>query len=403
MRVAKTLTRNTRRLLRAVRLADDGRDRAMRAIEALLDGPARDLFARAGVPGMSIAVDCGGGRLVRRCFGVHDLQTREPITDDTVFQVCSISKVVAAGCALAMADRGLLTLDGPIWSKLTSWVMPLDRRGGFDIDQVTLRCLLSHSAGVNIHSPGWAPPPSPNHEGKRSALAQLVDGLDGPNGCDPDRQLRLIHPAGTMVYSGGGYLLLEQLIQDASGMSFDEAARAFVLEPLGMRASGFAPTPELLKHLATRHDDQNRALPRARLSVDAASGLYTTATDLVRFMSSVWLTGSGPRVLSDESRRAMLRVQSRGPCEPPIAGRERLCGLGFQLWPQTLDMQYAHAGFQQGWWGWSLGLAKRQVAFVILTNGDRGSICGRDLVNQIRDLLNELVLEVRPARSEERE
>ncbi len=330
------------------------------------------------MPGLAVVVRLAAGARVSAYLGSSDPASGAAVGEGTVFQACSISKPVTAACAMALVDRGVLDLDEPVWSRLRSWAMPRERCAGFDPGGVTLRRVLSHSAGLTVHKHGWA-----SADGAPGALSMLRDERD------PEMQLRMAWAPGALVYSGGGYLLLQLLIEDATRRPFADVARELVLRPLGMASSDYAPGAEVLARLAVRHDAQNRPMPRGRLAVAASSGLYTTAADLARFWSSV-LPGDGDggvlgRAISPGSAAEMLKAQSRD-------AEGRSWGLGFHLWAGRSDTEYSHEGFGAGWWGCAEGLVRRGVVFVVLTNGDRGVECVRPLAVRLREMLCELTL-----------
>src|SRR5206468_4132173 len=131
---------------------------------------------------------------------------------------------------------------------------------------ITLRRLLSHSAGLNVHGYGWAEPGET--PGARELLAQEDEEA---------RTLRVVQaPGAALRYSGGGYSLVQLLIEDATGMPFPAVARERVLGPLGMSESSFELRPALAARLATRHDERSRPLKPGRVAATAASGLYST-------------------------------------------------------------------------------------------------------------------------------
>jgi CubicO group peptidase (beta-lactamase class C family) len=184
----------------------------------------------------------------------------------TLFQAGSISKPIAAMVALELAARGQADLDADVNDMLTSWRLP-------EAAGITLRHLLGHTAGIGVSFlPGY-----------RAGVATptLLQSLDGspPAATAPVRP----DPAfkDTFRYSGGGYAVLEQLVTDCTGQPFAEAAKKLVLEPIGMTNSTFEqPLPARLHACAARPDWNT--YPEA-----AAAGLWTTPTDLARFVCAL--------------------------------------------------------------------------------------------------------------------
>jgi CubicO group peptidase (beta-lactamase class C family) len=266
-----------------------------------------------------------------------------------------------------------------VWRRIRSWRMPPERAPGIDVEHVTLRHLLSHGAGFSSFEPGYC-----DGEPSRSAL-DLLRRDDAES-----RTFRIVTPPGrTHRYAAGGYLLAELLMDDATGIPFPSLVRELVLQPLGMRSSDYTLTPALAARLATRHDEENRALPPSPLKTVAASGMYTTAEDLATLLATF---APGPNgeppgrgVISPASCAEMLSTQTVMP-------GESTCGLGFYLRRKRSDLRYSHAGRYGGWYGHGEGFLRRRVVVVALSNGDRGISCVEPIVRELRAALYDLAL-----------
>jgi CubicO group peptidase (beta-lactamase class C family) len=141
-------------------------------LSVLRDAIEADLTAFQ-VPGVSWAVLEGGGVVERDSAGVVDAKRDDAVTPQTIFQACSISKPVAAFAMLRLVDRGLLELDEDVNRRLTSWQVP--RTGSWQ-PVVTLRQLVSHSAGLTVHGfPGY------RHDDKLPTTVQILDGVAPTN------------------------------------------------------------------------------------------------------------------------------------------------------------------------------------------------------------------------------
>ncbi len=155
-----------------------------------------ELMREHQVPGVSIAVIRNGKIDWARGFGIADVETGRAVTPQTLFQAASISKPVAAAAALSMVQDGLLDLDEDINLKLKSWKLPTNE---FTVDRpVTLRQLLSHTAGTTVHGfPGYA---------RDANWPSTIDILEGRGNTDPVRVDTL--PGSNWRYSGGGYTIV---------------------------------------------------------------------------------------------------------------------------------------------------------------------------------------------------
>lgn len=228
------------------------------------------------VPGVSIAVIQGGRIAWAKGYGKTS-GNGGGVTTHSCFQAGSISKSIAALAALRLAAEGKLVLDRPVNDFLKSWKLPDGEAG--KAESVTLRGLLSHTAGLNVHGfPGYP---------AKVATPSVVEILDGrpPTNTPP---IRITYPPNTAWnYSGGGYLLAQQLIEDVTGQSFTTVAKDAILVPAEMQNSSFDQKPAC-EH-ALGHDNVGVTTPGGYHVYPemAAAGLWTTAPDLARAMLSM--------------------------------------------------------------------------------------------------------------------
>jgi CubicO group peptidase (beta-lactamase class C family) len=285
-----------------------------------------------------------------------------PVASDTLFQAASISKPVAVLAMLRLVDRGLLDLDDDVNRKLTSWQIPPSRSWQ---PVVTLRQLASHSAGLTV--PGF---PGYRRGAVLPTTLQILDGVGPANtfGVRVD-----LLPGTQFRYSGGGTTILQQLLEDVTGMPFEVLVRELVFEPLGMSDSDFAqPLPSALgARAATAHDELGRPLEgRWRTYPElAAAGLWTTPTDLAKFAIGVQraYAGAGDAVLSRGLARDMLTP--RIAVSPPIGGMPQL-GLGFFL--DESGQRFGHSGGNAGFRCQLVADRETGQGAVVMTNADRG-------------------------------
>jgi len=202
----------------------------------------------------------------------------ERIGPDTVFQVASMSKWVTAWGVLALVDRGLVDLDAPVERYLTRWRLPAS---GFDHDGVTVRRLLSHTAGLvdGLGYAGFVDPAAV--QPLEASLARAADA-----GLGRDGVVRVgFEPGAEWRYSGGGYTVLQLLIEEVTGRAFAEYMRAEVLEPLGMLRSTYELDGVIDADLAGHFTDGVR-VPHRSFTAQAAAALHTTASDSTRFLAA---------------------------------------------------------------------------------------------------------------------
>ncbi len=215
---------------------------------------------------------------------------------DSLFQAGSISKSLTSLVALELVTRGSFDLDEDIETRLTSWEPP--RRSN-----ISLRQLLAHTSGAGIpFFPGYS------QQVESPSLRQVLDG-------DPQALTPAIEfdPAkrGLFSYSGGGYAVVQQLIEDVTGESFARVAHDVVLSPLGMDHSTFEqPLPARLRSRAARSDWN--VYPES-----GAAGLWTTPEDLGSFVIALQHGLADDAAPMARSPREMLTPHAELPLSGP--------------------------------------------------------------------------------------
>ena len=310
-----------------------------------------DRMRESAVPGISVAVIQGGKLAWARGWGVRDAGSCKPVTPDTNFQAASISKTVTAVLALRMVEQGKIGLDRNINDALKSWKLPVDSH--LAPQGVTLRQLLSHTAGLGVHGfNGFAPGDALPTE------AQMLDGLP-PSKAGP---VRSILPAGAQFeYSGGGYLVTELALADVSGIPFADLAQREVLSPLGMKRSSFAqpPSPAVLGNVAFGHS-HGAPIPGNYEVVPqlAAGGLWSTPADLARLLIDIQASAAGKKghLLSPAMTRDMLT---------PVKDN---WGLGVAVSPDG-PKRFGPDGVNNGYLSFMIADEKGN-GIVVMANGD---------------------------------
>jgi CubicO group peptidase (beta-lactamase class C family) len=317
--------------------------------------PVTDLMARENVPGISVAVVEDGRIVWARAYGVADSATGSPVTPETLFQAASISKPVAASGALALVDAGVLSLDRPVNEQLTSWQVPAHDFA----EQVTLRRLLGHNAGVTVHGfPGYR---------TDAALPTVVQVLNGAPPANTAAVRVDLQPGSRYRYSGGGTTVAQLLMTDATGEPFPALMDRLVLRPLGMTSSTYAqPLPDArAAQAASAHGPDGRPIA-GRFHVYPemfAAGLWTTPTDLAKWSMAITSAYNGGTAgpIRPETARAMLT---------PGMGN---WGLGIALQGEGRDFRFWHSGINEGFRAVMMSYPGRNQAVVIMANGDNGN------------------------------
>jgi hypothetical protein len=173
-----------------------------------VEAAARQALATSAAPGLSVALVHHGQQHWAAGYGVADRTTGQPVTAVTRFQAASLSKPVTAWGVLRLVESGRIGLDEPIIGRLRRWRPP---PSPFDTDGVTVRRLLSHTAGLSVHGYVGQTPDRP--------LASVASSLSAETGDGFPVEL-LEAPGRGWRYSGGGYSLLQLLVEELTGRPF---------------------------------------------------------------------------------------------------------------------------------------------------------------------------------------
>ena len=314
-------------------------------------------MARRHVPGLSLAIIQDGRIVSTRTYGVTDPGGSVKVTPTTLFQAGSISKSVAALGALHLVEAGKLDLDRDVNLTLTSWKLPTN---AFTAQRaVTVRELLSHTAGLTVHGfPGYAV------DEPRPTLVQVLDGAPPAN--TPAIRVDTT-PGAIWRYSGGGYTVLQLMMIDVTGQSFPEYMRRAVLDPIGMTHSSYEqPLPPALAAMTAggQYSDQTPVKGRSHIYPEmAAAGLWTTPTDLAHFAIEVQqaYTGKSSRVISPAMARQMLTEVKDGD------------GLGVFLQGAGNALTFSHGGRDEGFDAFLIGTASTGQGLAVMINANDDS------------------------------
>ncbi len=315
--------------------------------------PLAQRMAELKVPGVSVAVIHKGRIDWARGFGMTGADGT-PVTENTLFQAASINKPVFALAVLHLVDAGKLSLDANVNGYLKAWKLPdndFTRQS-----RVTLRGLLTHSAGLTVHGfPGYAA------DSKLPEITQILDGTPPAN----TAPIRVdIPPGARHRYSGGGYVLAQQVLSDVTGVALPKLMQDSVLGPMGMTRSTYQqPLPAArLPEVAMPHRGDGTPVaegPHVYPEM-AAAGLWTTPTDLAHYALGVQAALAGKsKVISAKTARAMLT---------PVIDTQ---GLGPQLGGSTARKYFQHGGANDGYRCWLVAYEDGEGA-IIMTNSDAG-------------------------------
>ena len=290
-----------------------------------------DRMAYYHVPGLSLACIHNGTVEWTQAFGVARVGG-EPVTPETLFQASSIGMPMTAVAVVRLVEQGKLNLDADVNQYLRSWNLPANKFT--EQKKVTLRELLSHTAGATVHGfEDYA-------AGKQvPTLVQVLNGESPAN--SPPVTIDFV-PGSQFRYAGGNYAIIQQILIDVTGESFPDLMQELVLQPLHMVHSTFQqPIPEKLQPLvATPYDKDGNAIaggPRTS-PVMAVGGLWTTPSDLALFALGIQnaLAGKPGVIVSPSTAHEMLQA---------VLGEY---GLGFSIAGSGSNRYFWHPGATTG-------------------------------------------------------
>lgn len=330
-------------------------------------------MAEHKVPGVAIAV-IRDGKVAYACgYGLRQTGGNEAVDADTLFSVGSVSKVVTAATTLREVAAGRLALDRSVNAYLKSWKIPPS--GGYNPDSITLRMLMSHTAGLTVwgfddFQPGEALP----------TLLQTLDGIK-PARNEPVRID--FAPGMRMRYSGGGVTIEQLVLQDTTGKSFESIAHESVFAPIGMPRSTFTnPLPATTDNVAHAHDKNGKAvaLPTGweTFPEQAASGLWTNANELGAFVATLLSAYAG----NSDFLPHPIAVAMMSEVAPSQHG------LGPRLEGEGSTRIFHHGGSNDSYRAWIEGYPAHGDGFVILTNGANGGRLAAEIRNGLSDVLD---------------
>ncbi len=320
------------------------------------------------VPGISIAVIKDFKVAWSKQYGVMDSEVQNPVKDETIFNVGSLSKGVAALTVLSLIEDGKIDLNRNINEQLISWKVPENE---FTKQATVTPLLLMNHSGGAMFSPG---------------VAYLADNfptnLQILNGESPSQTKAVVIdkiPGTEFQYSNAGYAILQQLTVDVEGKSFPEIASERIFQPLEMNSTTFQqPLPEdLIKIASAGHmgDGLPLAVKRYYFPHMAAGGLWTTTTDYAKYIIELQKSylGKSNKIISQELAKEML--------SPHVS---KQYGLGVFMREMYGEINYfGHLGDSRGFFAGFVSHLTDGCGAVVFTNGQNGANLIREITNGI--------------------
>jgi CubicO group peptidase (beta-lactamase class C family)/D-alanyl-D-alanine dipeptidase len=342
-------------------------------ISSLID---REMHAQ-GLPIVAIALIDDQDVVWTRGFGVLDSVSRREAGPQTVFRVGSVSKLFTDVAIMQLVEQGKVDLDAPVSRYIPEFHPnnPYDR-------PITLRQLMSHRAGLVRE-----PPVGSYFDSTSPPLAATIASLN---------RTTLVYPPATHTkYSNAAIATVGYVLERLTRAPFAQALSRAVLQPLGMTMSGFEPTPALTRELAPAMmwtlDGRSFAAPTFQLGIAPAGSMYTTVTDLARFVSALFAGGRGEngQLLKPETIAQMWKPQFASP------GDETGYGIGFRLGTLDAHRSVGHDGAIYGFATTLSALPDDKLGVVVVTTRDGANAA----VDRIADAALRAMLAARAGRS----
>lgn len=309
-----------------------------------------DLMKEKKIPGLSMAIIENAEIVMHVEVGEKNSHTKEPIESNTLFEAASLSKPLFAYGVLKLVDQGQLNLDKPLSEYLAYSDINNDERINF----ITARMVLAHTSGF----PNWR----------------------------PENESLKIHfqPGERFSYSGEGFLYLQKVIEQISGLSLEEFIKEYVFIPLGINQSTFIWVTDDRK--AKGHDSDGTPVETRTEPPNAAFTLHTNALDYAKFVLALF-KGSG---LKPASIHEMFQFQIRVPegRASSIDGlSDRLSdsiawGLGWGLQHTKIGDSFWHWGDNRGVKCFIVGFRNPQRAMIIFTNSSNGPLAISEMIQK---------------------
>lgn len=312
------------------------------------------LMCKHRVPGAAVLAIEKGRIRSERYLGVAEAGTGRAVTADTVFEVASMTKPLAAHAAMQMVEQGQLDLDRPLRSYLAEPYLADDPLH----EEITARMVLNHTGGL----PNWRP--------KGGAL-------------------QVMHkPGSAYLYSGEGIVYLQRVIEHVTGLDYEAFMRRALLDPLGMERSSHVWSDAVAAQAAAGHDANGTVKPDRRhyTRPNAAYSLYTTARDYAVFV----LEMMKPALLKKESLAAMFTPSSPPTGRPLLSRRgstgagDIRFGIGWSVEPTASGPRIRHSGANgTGFRSYVEFDPAAGHGLVILTNSDSGDGFWQEVVEAL--------------------
>lgn len=320
-----------------------------------LDRRVPELMRHYKIPGVSLSVLKKGRILWSDSYGYADIQAGRKMTNDSYYRVESLSKSLTAWGVMKLIEQGRLDPDQPVMTYFKNRVIPDSE---YSEESVTVRMLLSHTAGMPLGSIGLRYAPGE----KKPALRQQLLA---------DAFLKQ-EPGRSFSYSNTGFNILEALIEEITERDFSEYMKNELLLPLGMEHSSFDWNESFNDQIPKGYDLKGNPVPVYVYAEKASGGLFASVADIAAFLAAGMTNDS----VAD---RKVINTQSINELYMPRADIHGFYGLAFDAYGfghfiESLSngrIAVSHGGQGTGWMTHFHSVPSTGDGIVILTNSQR--------------------------------
>ncbi len=279
----------------------------MESVVTTLEREIPEIMAEGRVVGLTIALVDGGHTVWRAGFGEANRETGAAVTPKTLFHIGSTSKTMTAMAVMQLVEKGLVDLDAPFQDYVPELRMLPRYRGNV----ITVRDVMTHHSGIPGDLMDIAEiATEPDEDFDRVVLRAL-------------RHEQVVRRAGSAwAYSNLGITLLQNLVANVSGESFERYTQRHIFRPLGMWSSSFDDSARPARDVSaayqyvTGEDTRARRMPREYVNIRPAGSVYSNAADMTRYLKAMigfGATPDGTRVLRADTVQQMITPQPASP------------------------------------------------------------------------------------------
>ena len=258
------------------------------------------------------------GKVDKEIFFSHN----KAVDRNTIFQVSSLSKFISAAGIMKLVELRKIDLDTPVSRYLKRWQLP---PGQFDNELVTVRRLLSHTAGL---TDGLGYSGFKNRDSVQTLEASLTKAKDADKGISGEVRVG-VEPNSAWKYSGGGFTLLQLIVEETSGQSFNEFMTSNLFTPLNMTSSTYILSDSLKSRLCEFYNADKTTAPQYYYTSLAATSLYSSLADLETFFQIFIKGKNGEPIGRGQLKPETLKVMRQAHGD--MMGEE-IYGLGSMLY-----------------------------------------------------------------------